>query len=344
MEFSRRTLGMFAASAGLPRFEPPAARAPVGLVLSHEQFPTARLLDFARQAEDAGFSFVWASDHLQPWQDDQGHSMFPWLTLALVGERTRRLAFGSGVTCPSYRHHPSEVAQAFASLELLAPGRTFLGVGTGEAVNEQAGTGQYGRYAERHDRLAEAIELIRRLWTGERVTFRGRFFTTDQLKLYDLPSKPPPVYVAAQGPKSARLAGRYGDGWITQAGASLDPALRNAFAEGARAAGKNPDAMPKWAELFAVAGDQREIDLAAARWRFTVKPADLPNPEAIQEAAQATSLAEVASRWAVGTDPAVHVEAVRKLLDAGVTPVLHFPQQDPGAAIEFYRTRVLPRL
>ncbi|WP_209436848.1 LLM class flavin-dependent oxidoreductase [Amycolatopsis methanolica] len=229
MEFSRRTLGLFAASAGFVRAEPPAARAPVGLVLSHEQFPTSRLLDFA---------FVWASDNLQPWQDDQGHSMFPRLTLALVGERARRVTFGSGVPCPSYRHHPTEVAQAFASLDLLAPGRTFLGVGTGEAVNEQAGTGHYGRYAERHDRLVEAITLIRRLWTGERVTFRGRFFSTDQLKLYDLPSKPPPVYVAAQGPKSARLGGQYGDGWITQAGASLDPAPRDAFAAGARAAGR----------------------------------------------------------------------------------------------------------
>ncbi|GAB3584035.1 hypothetical protein GCM10027445_59640 [Amycolatopsis endophytica] len=276
MEISRRGLGMFAASAGFVRFEPPSARAPVGLVLSHEQFPTARLLEFARQAEDAGFPHVWASDHQQPWQDNQGHSMFPWLTLALVGERTRRVGFGSGVTCPSYRHHPSEVAQAFASLELLAPGRTFLGLGTGESVNEPV-------------LLHGPAQAVR--------------------------------------PPGAATAG---------AGAALDPALRTA--------GKNPDTMPKWAELFAVAGDQRETDLAARRWRFTVQPADLPNPVAIQEAAQATPLAKVASRWAVGPDPEVHVAAVRKLLDAGVTPFLHFPQEDPGAAVEFYRARVLPRI
>jgi alkanesulfonate monooxygenase SsuD/methylene tetrahydromethanopterin reductase-like flavin-dependent oxidoreductase (luciferase family) len=125
----------------------PAAK--VGFVLSHEQFRTQSLVSWASQAEAVGFSHVWTSDHLQPWEDVQGHSMHPWITHGIISHTTSRISFGTGVTCPTYRHHPSEVAQAFASLGILAPGRVFLGVGTGEALNEQAGTGSFGPYAER---------------------------------------------------------------------------------------------------------------------------------------------------------------------------------------------------
>lgn len=357
--FSRRWLGRYAAAAGLTGVAGAACSGPsgsddaassngarrLGFVLAHEQFRTRELVSFAEQAEQAGFGPVWASDHLQPWQDNQGHAMSPWLTLALVGEHTRSVRFGSGVTCPIYRHDPSEVAQAFASLALLAPGRVFLGVGTGEAVNEQAGTGHYGRYLERHDRLVEAITLIRQLWSGQRISFAGCYFHTDQLRLYDLPEQPPPIYVAAGGPKSARLAGQYGDGWITQSGSVTDPRLRAAFADGARAAGKDPDAMPKWAETFAVVGDHRTTDQGAELWRFTAAGSDQPNPVAIQHhAEQGASLRQVEAGWATGTDPAAHIRAVQAVLDAGATPFMHFAQQDPGDAIDFYRTRVLPHL
>ena len=119
--------------------------------------------------------------------------MSPWLTLALVGNNTSRISFGTGVTCPIYRYHPATVAQAFASLALLNPGRVFLGVGTGERLNEQAATNTYGNYTERHDRLVEAIQLIRQLWSGERKSFSGRYFQTNSLKLYDVPATPPPI-------------------------------------------------------------------------------------------------------------------------------------------------------
>ncbi|GLY64269.1 F420-dependent hydroxymycolic acid dehydrogenase [Amycolatopsis taiwanensis] len=353
---SRRQFGTaaagLAAALGTPEArgntagsEPPGRETGVGLALSHEQFRTPQLVGFAEQAEQAGFGPVWASDHLQPWQDDQGHSMFPWLTLALIGERTHRMHFGTGVTCPTYRHHPSNIAQAFASLALLSPGRVYLGVGTGEALNELAGTGHWGRYAERHDRLVEAITLIRQLWTGRRLSFAGRYFQTDQLKLYDLPERPPPVYVAAAGPKSARLAGQHGDGWITQYELVFDPKLRAAFDDGARAAGKNPDAMPKWAEVFAVVGDQQQIDRAAELWRFIAAPSDdEPNPVTIQQKASRVPLATVVANWTTGTDPDVHIRTVRRFLDAGVTPIMHFPQHDPREAIDFYRAKVFPRL
>jgi TAT-translocated FGD2 family F420-dependent dehydrogenase len=327
---------------------PTPAKTRLGFVLSHEQYSTTQLVDFAVAAEQAGFSHLWASDHLQPWQDNEGHSTFPWLTLGLVSQRTRTAVFGTGVTCPTYRHHPSDVAQAFATLAGLAPGRIFLGVGTGEALNELAGTGQFGRYPERHDRLIEAITLIRQLWSGQRVSFRGRYFQTEQLQLYDLPKQPPPIYVAAGGPKSAGLAGQYGDGWITT-GSSVNPRLRAAFEDSARAAGKDPAHMPIFLECFVVVGDGSEIDYAAQRWRFLAAPpaAQLlsqPNPVTIEQIAQQVPLGQVSASWIVGTNPATHIAAVQKLLDAGITPFIHAPQADPGRAIDFYGQRVLPQL
>jgi TAT-translocated FGD2 family F420-dependent dehydrogenase len=319
----------------------------VGFVLSQEQFPTAQLVEFAAAAEQAGFSHLWASDHLQPWQDNEGHSAFPWLTLGLVSQRTRAAVFGTGVTCPTYRHHPTDVAHAFATLAGLAPGRVFLGVGTGEAINELAGTGQFGRYPERHDRLIEAITLIRQLWSGQRVSFRGHYFQTEQLQLYDLPKQPPPIYVAAGGPKSATLAGQYGDGWITVG--NVDPRLRTAFEQGARAAGKDPTRMPIFLETFVTVGDSSDADYAAQRWRFLAAPPTAhllyqPNPVTIEQIAAQVPLPQVSASWVRGTDPAPHIVAAQKLLDAGVTPFIHAPQADPRRVIDFYGQHILPEL
>ena len=270
---SRRSFGLAAAAGTLtaaaaaacaakpdspptPAAPPPSPGAGIGFVLSHEDFTTAQLLDQAQAAERAGFRYVWASDHIQPWQDNEGHAMFPWITLALVGQRTSHITFGTGVTCPIYRYHPTTVAQAFATLALLNPGRVFLGVGTGERLNEQAATTQFGSYRERHDRLAEAITLIRQLWSGQRISFQGKYFQTNQFKLYDPPPSPPPIYVAAGGPKSAHLAGQFGDGWITEAGGIHNQRLLDAFNRGAHASGRDPAALGKRVEMFAVVGDQ----------------------------------------------------------------------------------------
>ncbi|OSC42068.1 F420-dependent hydroxymycolic acid dehydrogenase [Mycobacterium decipiens] len=362
MRISRRAFGRLAARVGVlgagglstgctvradrvpPTGPAPSPTKPVGIVLSHEQFRTDQLVAHAQAAERAGFQYAWASDHLQPWQDNQGHSMFPWLTLALVGNSTSRISFGTGVTCPIYRYHPATVAQAFASLAILSPGRVFLGLGTGERLNEQAATSEFGSYAERHDRLIEAIELIRRLWSGERTSFAGTHFRTADLRLYDPPPTPPPIFVAASGPKSAALAGQYGDGWITQAGDLKDAKLLAAFAAGAQAAGRDPASLGKRAELFAVVGDRSEATRAATLWRFTAGAVDQPNPVEIQRGAESNPIDKVLANWAVGTDAGTHVTAVRTVLDAGAIPFLRFPQQEPIAAIEFYRANVLPQL
>ena len=323
---------------------PPPADKGVGVVLSHEQFRTDQLVAQAQAAEQAGFQYVWASDHIQPWQDNEGHSMFPWLTLALVGNSTTRISFGTGVTCPTYRYHPATVAQAFASLAILNPGRVFLGVGTGERLNEQAATNSFGKYTERHDRLVEAITLIRQLWSGSRISFAGRYFQTNALKLYDTPSTPPPIFVAASGPKSATLAGQYGDGWITQARDVTNSKLVAALGAGAQAAGRDPATLGKRAEMFAVVGDNAEAAHAADLWRFTAGAVDQPNPVEIQRAAESNPIDKVLANWTVGTDPTAHLNAVQAVLDAGAIPFLHFPQTDPITAIEFYRTNVLPKL
>ncbi|ORV62858.1 F420-dependent hydroxymycolic acid dehydrogenase [Mycobacterium europaeum] len=360
---SRRAFGRMAAGAGAlgtaglsagcgrpgtdhatPAAPPPTAAKAVGVVLSHEQFRTDQLVAQARAAEQAGFQHVWASDHIQPWQDNEGHSMFPWLTLALVGNATSSIAFGTGVTCPTYRYHPTVVAQAFASLAVLYPGRVFLGVGTGERLNEQAATNAFGKYTERHDRLVEAIILIRQLWSGSRTSFAGRYFQTNALKLYDTPPTPPPIFVAASGPKSATMAGQYGDGWIGQARDVTNSTLLAAFDAGARAAGRDPGSMGKRAEMFAVVGDSAEATAAADLWRFTAGAVDQPNPVEIQRAAQVNPIDKVLANWTVGTDPAPHIKAVQAILDAGAVPFMHFPQANPLTAIEFYRTNVLPKL
>ncbi|MGA7130903.1 MAG: F420-dependent hydroxymycolic acid dehydrogenase [Mycobacterium sp.] len=360
---SRRSFGRLAAAAGTvtaagmaacetkpagppsaPAAPPPPSGPGVGFVLSHEQFTAPQLVDQAHAAEQAGFRYLWASDHIQPWQDNEGHAMFPWITLALVGQRTNHIPFGTGVTCPSYRYQPTTVAQAFASLAVLYPGRVFLGVGTGERLNEQAATAQFGSYRERHDRLVEAIALIRQLWSGQRISFQGKYFQTNQLKLYDPPPTPPPIFVAAGGPKSAHLAGQYGDGLISQASGVKDHKLVAAFNRGAHDSGRDPATLGKRAEMFAVVGDQNEIIRAAELWRFTGGAVDQPNPVDIQRAAQANSVDKVVHGWTTGTDAATHIAAVQAVLDAGATPFMHFAQQNPLAAINFYRTAVLPRL
>ncbi|MGB6209226.1 F420-dependent hydroxymycolic acid dehydrogenase [Mycobacterium sp.] len=358
---SRRSFGQLAAGASMvgaagltagcgsrqqagPPSTTPSSGPGIGFVLSHEQFSTSQLVDQAQAAEQAGFRYLWASDHLQPWQDNEGHSMFPWITLALVGQRTTQIPFGTGVTCPIYRYHPTTVAQAFASLALLYPNRVFLGVGTGERLNEQAATTDFGPYQERHDRLVEAVALIRQLWSGQRISFQGRYFQTNQLKLYDPPPSPPPIFVAAGGPKSAHLAGQYGDGWISEASGIKDQKLVAAFNKGAQESGREPGKLGKRAEMFAVVGGQSEIARAAELWRFTGGAVDQPNPVDIQRAAQANPVDKVIHGWTTGTDAATHIAAVQAVLDAGATPFMHFAQRNPLAAIDFYRTAVLPRL
>ena len=346
---ARRPPDYLAAAANrAPTTSSPATPPPgkgVGFVLSHEQFRTDQLVAQARAAEEAGFQYVWASDHIQPWQDNEGHSMFPWLTLALVGNNTSRISFGTGVTCPTYRYHPATVAQAFASLAILSPGRVFLGLGTGERLNEQAATNAFGNYTERHDRLVEAIGLIRQLWSGYANLVRRPLFSDERLEALRRAvqarrrsSWPPAGPKAQHWPVSTATAGS------PRPAISRTPKLLAAFSAGAQTAGRDPASLGKRAELFAVVGDNAEAARAAALWRFTAGAVDQPNPVEIQRAAESNPIDKVLANWTVGTDPATHINAVQAVLDAGAVPFLHFPQDHPITAIQFYRTNVLPKL
>lgn len=324
--------------------------ATIGLVLSHEQFPAPQLIDWGVAAERAGFDAIWTSDHFHPWMDNQGHSGQAWITLAALAQRMARIPFGTGVTCPTYRYHPAVVAHAFASLAVLYPGRVFLGVGSGEAVNERPASGEWGGYEERSERLVEAVELIRRLWTGQWVDHRGRYYRVEGARLYDPPPRPIPIHIAAGGAKSMRLAGAHGDGLISDSKQSLKPELRQAFERGAREAGKDPSRMPILAEHFVVVGGAREAEEAARVWRFSPKAFSAfvndPDPRDIQRRAEREiPLEDVYKGWVVSDDPEAHARSIQELIDGGVTDVyIHSGQHDQGRVIDFYGREVLPRV
>ena len=322
----------------------------VGYVASHEQFAPSDLIEYAVAVEKAGFDALWVSDHFHPWQDNQGHSAHAWITLAAMGQRTERLLLGTGITCPIYRYNPAEVAHAFASLGVLYPDRVFLGVGTGEALNEVPTGGGWGPYRERAERLAEAITIIRRLWTEDWVSFEGRYFRVQDARLYDKPARPVPIYAAGEGPRSARLAGQYADGWITDVSILTSRKdVVQAFEEGARAAGKEPAAMPRLVEPFVIVGGEREALEAAPMWLFHTIPEqvrDMWDPRQIQRYTEEHSTPErEMEHWLISADPEVHLNAIRRLVDAGATHVfVHSAQRDQRRFIDFYGREVLPAL
>jgi len=302
-------------------------------------------------AERAGFDAVWTSDHFQPWQANDGHADQAWVTLSALSQHTSRLRFGTGVTCPIFRYRPAVVAQAFASLSLFAPGRVFLGLGAGERLNEGASGGGWALYPERAARLIEAVRIIRALWTGQQVNYNGRFWQV-QGRLFDPPAQRIPIYIAAGGPKSARLSGTYGDGLIADPMQLMtNPAYKDAWKAGARAAGKNPDTMPILLEHFVVIGDEAEARRDAELVRFQAKawkPGYFNNisPAAIQRRAEMEiPLEALYSHWPVSTDVAVHVQAIQNMVNAGVTHLfVHATQQDQVAVVDFFGHQVLPQI
>jgi len=346
-------------SGGALPSAPPAATGQVNqgtgpvmaFVLSHEQFPVPELVRYGAAAERAGFDAIWTSDHFQPWQANEGHAGLAWVTLAALGQHVSRIHMGTGVTCPIFRYRPAVVAEAFASLSLLSPGRIFLGLGTGEKLNEGAAGGGWATYRERAARLIEAVQIIRRLWSGEHVTFSGKYWQVDG-RLYDPPTARIPLYIAAGGPKSAYLSGRYADGLIADpAQLSDNPAYKAAWQRGARDAGKDPATMPILLEHFVSVSDIPQAFPGAEKWRFTARswtPGYFNNidPRDIQRRANTEiPLAGVVNSWAVSANPDTHIQAIQKIVDAGVTHVfVHSAQEDQVAVADFFGQYVLPRV
>jgi coenzyme F420-dependent glucose-6-phosphate dehydrogenase len=324
----------------------------LGYKASAEQFGPVELLELSRHAERVGLEIVAISDHFQPWRHHGGHgpAALPWLGAAAVA--TERVMLGTSVLTPTLRYHPAVVAQAFGTLGVLAPGRVFLGVGTGEALNETPATGQeFPGRKERRRRLAEAIRLIRLLWTEERVDFEGEHYRTTKATIYDRPDEPVPIYVAASGPLAAKLAGRAGDGFICTSG--KDPALYDELlakvVEGAEAAGRDPAAIRRMIEVK-VSYD-RDLDLAREECGWWAALALTPEEkEGVDDPIEMERLADEAtdrapSRFIVSNDPEEVAAGIRRYAELGFEElVLHAPGPDQARFLDQFAEDVLPLL
>ncbi len=324
-----------------------------GYKASAEQFGPRRLLDYAVLAEDLGLETIAISDHFQPWRHKGGHTpaVFPWLGAA--GENTERALLGTSVLTPTMRYHPSIVAQNFATLACLNPGRVFLGVGTGEALNETPATGDAWPGAkERRMMLREALELIKLLWSEERVSFDGEYYQTDRATIYDKPEVPIPIYVAASGPLAAKLAGRVGDGFIATSGKDpeLYKELLGKLAEGAEGAGRDPDQIDKFIEIK-VSYDRQDIEYAERACHFwatlALKPEEKSGIDDATEMEEAADkiLDRAQTRFIVSDDPDQVVEKIAPYVELGFSHLIfHGPGDDQERFLRGFCADVLPRL
>src|SRR3954447_15746946 len=289
----------------------------IGYKASAEQFDPATLLEYTKAAEAAGLEIVATSDHFQPWRHREGHSpaALPWLGAAT--QATTSALLGTSVLTPTLRYEPAIVAQAFATLGCLAPGRVFLGVGTGEAMNETPATGgTFPGRKERRMRMAEAITLIRRLWREERVDFEGAYYRTAQATIYDRPEVEVPIYVAASGPLAAKLAGRVGDGFICTSGKrpELYEQLLAAVAEGAQQAGRDPGRIRHMIEIkVSYDRDRKAAEVATHFWAaLALTPEQkegVEDPIEMERLADA-NIAQAHTRFIVSDDPDEVVEQI----------------------------------
>jgi coenzyme F420-dependent glucose-6-phosphate dehydrogenase len=326
----------------------------IGYKASAEQFGPRELLEYAVIAEEVGFDSVVISDHFQPWRHTHGHSPYSFAWMAALGERTKRVRIGTSVVTPTFRYHPSIVAQAMGTLGCLAPGRVFLGVGTGESLNEIPSIGiEWPDFKERFARLKEAIDLMRLLWTTERVTFEGQYYQTHIATVYDRPEEPIPLYVAASGAVAARLAGRVADGFICTSGKKPElysETLIPAVQEGATKAGRDMKNIEMMIEMK-VSYDT-DIDRAledTKHWAALALSSDektgVEDPMEMERLADALPVERAASRWIVSADPDEQVEKMRPYIEQGFTHlVFHAPGPDQERFLRLFAKDVIPKL
>jgi coenzyme F420-dependent glucose-6-phosphate dehydrogenase len=322
----------------------------VGYAAMLEQFGPREVVDLTALAERHGFSGCMAADHFQPWVPRQGQSAFVWNVLTAVGERTIG-DLGPGVTCPSFRWHPAVVAQASATLATMYPGRHWLGLGSGEAVNEHIVGAYWPEAPQRIAMMFEAIEIIKKLFTGREVKHSGSHFTLETCRLWTLPDEPPPILVATAGPVTARRTGRECDGIIT-VGAPLEKVggIFEQFAGGAREAGKDPDTMPKVLQLHLswAPTDTEALANAVTEWpnggmRFP--KADIRSPRDFEQLASLVRPEDFEGRLVISSDPDVHRANIQRYVDLGFDRVyLHNVGRNQAEWIEVFGREVLPAL
>ena len=325
----------------------------IGYKASAEQFAPRELLEYSLLAERLGFDTIAISDHFQPWRHHGGHAPAAPAWLGALAQALERARLGTSVLTPTMRYEPAIVAQIFATLACLAEGRVFLGVGTGEAMNELPATGRdWPEVKERRRRLAEAVELIRRLWTEERVDFDGRWYRTRKATIYDRPQTPVPIFIAASGPLAAKLAGRAGDGFICTSGKDPDlyGRLLAAVEEGARDAGRDPAAITRMIEVkISYDTDREAAEQNCKPWAALSLSGDekagVEDPIEMERLADAQPAERAATRFIVSDDPAEVVERIGVYVELGFTElVLHHPGHDQRRALELFASEVLPLL
>ncbi len=323
-----------------------------GYKASAEQFGPRELIAYSRQAEQLGLEIVSVSDHFQPWRHHGGHGPNALVWLGAAGEATERALLGTSVLTPTMRYEPAVIAQAFGTLGVLYPGRVFLGVGTGEAMNETPVTGgEFPGRKERRLRLAEAIELIKRLWSEERVDFEGTYYKTDRATVYDRPETPVPIFVAASGPLAAKLAGRVGDGFISTSGKDPDlyTGLIEKVAEGAAEAGRDAAGIRKMIEIKVSYDRDRQFAHDACAWwaALALKPEQkegIDDPVEMERVAD-ENVERAHTRFIVSDDPEEVVEKIRPYVELGFQDlVLHAPGPEQDRFLVQFSEDVLPRL
>lgn len=324
-----------------------------GYKASAEQFSPSELLDLAVAAEDAGLDSVFISDHLQPWRHEQGHAPNALTWLGMASERTKRVVLGTSVLTPTLRYHPAVIAQAFATLASVHPGRFILGVGTGEALNEQAIGVEFPPLKERFARLREAVRLMRALWSGDRVDFEGEFYSLHGATIYDRPEVPVPVYIAGGGPATTKYAGRVGDGHICTSGKGaeyyLDTIVPN-LEEGLELSKRSSDQVDRMIEIKL--SYDRDHEQALENCRFWAPLSLTPeqkttvhDPIEMARLADELPIEQVAKRWIVASDPADAAAQIQQYIDWGFTHlVFHGPGFDQQRFITQFTEDVVPLL
>ncbi|MFI7078928.1 TIGR03557 family F420-dependent LLM class oxidoreductase [Micromonospora sp. NPDC049903] len=313
----------------------------IGYKLASEGFGPTEIIQQAVRAEQVGFDFVEMSDHFHPWLDDQGHSSFTWTVLGAVAARTDRIGLATGVTCPTVRYHPAIIAQAAATLAIISDNRFTLGVGAGERLNEHVVGQGFPSARGRHERLREALDIIRLLWSGGYHSYEGKHLHLEDARVFDLPDRPPVIAVAASGAASVAIAAELGDGlFATEPVADLVQNYQRLGGQG-----------PRYAEVpMAWATDEEQAVRAAwetSRWAVTgwKVMSELPNPINFEAAARTVTPDDVRAQFAVGPDPDTYVQAVRTYVDAGFDHiVLQNAGPDPDGFLDFFRDVLAERL
>ncbi len=326
----------------------------LGYKASAEQFGPNELLDYSILAEQRGFDSVFISDHFQPWRHTGGHGPYSIAWMGALGARTSRIVMGTSVLTPTFRYHPSVVAQAFGTLGVMFPERVILGVGSGESLNEVPALAMaWPEQKERTARLKEALALIRELWSGERVSFQGQYYRTDKATIYDRPKVAPPIYVAGAGPVFAKYAGQFAEGFICTSGKApelyRDTLLPN-VAAGVAAAGRKPEAVDMMIEMkvsFDTDG-ARALDDTRHWAALALSPEEkvsVEDPIEMERLADQLPAERTAKRWIVSTDPDEHVEKIRPYVEMGFRHlVFHAPGTDQARFFNLYAEQVIPKL